>query len=369
MPFKKKVVVAIPTLCALTLLLLIFYQTRSITITERDADYQTAADTALIARNQPNCTIHVCWLCVLRSGREAANAALLVKLAKAISSLSINHNHADSTVCVHLITNNFALVSDAVRHVDKTRLRVQLHRSAALNRHLRPLLPTLTNHFGWLDSVYYASLVLHHHFAHLDRLIVLDVDVWLRASVDELHALFAEFEPNHLIAIAHEQQPVYGNLLAEYRLSLNNRSTVGLAAQPGFNSGVLLLQLGRLRSSSAFAHYLTPTAIAKLAAKYKFKGHLGDQDLYTLIGFDSPALFKHLPCEWNRQLCKWWKYHSNQLKLPFDDYHRCDGHIKLYHANCGSPLPGNVVGSVAGSVTGSVARNVAGSVARNVARN
>ena len=42
--------------------------------------------------------------------------------------------------------------------------------------------------------------------------------------------------------------------------------------------------------------------IEKLAEKYQFKSHLGDQCLYSLLSLEYPELFYNLPCGYNYQL-------------------------------------------------------------------
>lgn len=62
-----------------------------------------------------------------------------------------------------------------------------------------------------------------------------------------------------------------------------------------------------MRNSKLYSELITPQTVEKLTKKYHFKGHLGDQDFFTLIGMDHEELFYVLPCTWNRQLCTWCK--------------------------------------------------------------
>lgn len=106
---------------------------------------------------------------------------------------------------------------------------------------------------------------------------------------------------------------------------------------PGFNSGVMLLDLAAMRASTLYNQLLEPSNLAKLAEKYLFKGHLGDQDFFTMIGMEHPELFYPLACGWNRQLCTWWRDHG--YGDIFQLYYRCDGPVYIYHGNCNSPIP------------------------------
>ena len=70
--------------------------------------------------------------------------------------------------------------------------------------------------------------------------------------------------------------------------------------------------------------------------RYSFKGHLGDQDFYTLLSFEQPQLFYQLPCTFNRQLCQWWK--NKGYERVFDEYFACSGDVKIWHGNCDTPI-------------------------------
>lgn len=106
---------------------------------------------------------------------------------------------------------------------------------------------------------------------------------------------------------------------------------------PGFNSGVMLLNLEAMRQSPLYDRLLEPAQVQQLADKYHFRGHLGDQDFFTMIGMEHPELFHVLDCTWNRQLCTWWRDHG--YSDVFDAYFRCEGHVKIYHGNCNTPIP------------------------------
>lgn len=106
---------------------------------------------------------------------------------------------------------------------------------------------------------------------------------------------------------------------------------------PGFNSGVMLLNLGAMRASALYNELLEPSNVAKLADQYRFRGHLGDQDFFTMIGMEHPELFYSLSCGWNRQLCTWWRDHG--YGDVFQLYYRCGGPVYIYHGNCNTPIP------------------------------
>lgn len=92
-----------------------------------------------------------------------------------------------------------------------------------------------------------------------------------------------------------------------------------------------------MRASSLYNQLLEPSNVAELADQYRFRGHLGDQDFFTMIGMEHPELFYSLACGWNRQLCTWWRDHG--YGDVFQLYYHCGGPVYIYHGNCNSPIP------------------------------
>ena len=110
-----------------------------------------------------------------------------------------------------------------------------------------------------------------------------------------------------------------------YRYRTNHPDTVlGLPGPlQGFNVGVLLLNLERIRGSAAYNHHLTPAGVTRLAVKYGLTStHLGEQDWLTLVGWETPELIYPLDCVFNRQLGE------DFLTPPWDKifyfFHDCD---------------------------------------------
>lgn len=106
---------------------------------------------------------------------------------------------------------------------------------------------------------------------------------------------------------------------------------------PGLNSGVVLMDFDKIRKSKLYAENLKAINVNRITKKYYFKGHLGDQDYYTLLGYEFPSLIYRLDCVWNRQLCTWWKDHG--YSEIFDKFFHCEGKIRLYHGNCNTRVP------------------------------
>lgn len=160
--------------------------------------------------------------------------------------------------------------------------------------------------------------------------------------------LFFRFSPTHLFGLAPELTPVYRHVLHYYRTKhktsfgeffhVDNKST-GLHRDgyQGYNSGVILFNLTAIRQSTQYEQLLSPENVKNITRKYKFKGHLGDQDFYTLLGYDHPNLIKPLDCGFNRQLCTWWR--DNGYKNVFNFYSKCDSPSVILHGNCNTKIP------------------------------
>jgi hypothetical protein len=211
-----------------------------------------------------------------------------------------------------------------------------------------PIVEDMQKHFSsgkgsyYNDSIFFLSLGMHRILPpEIERIVKLDFDTRFEANLYPLFREFDKFSGDNLIGLGPELQPVYRHVLWKYRdAHAGTRLGAPLpAGLPGFNAGVTLLDLGRMRRSETFNRALTPEAVAALAEKYSFKGHLGDQDFYTLLSFEHEELFYKLDCGWNRQLCTWWQ--DKGYQDVFATYHQCDSPVKIYHGNCSTAIPGN----------------------------
>lgn len=171
------------------------------------------------------------------------------------------------------------------------------------------------------------------------RVISLDSDLFFKTDIKQLFAIFDNFKATTIFGLAREQQPVYRHILHMFR-DKNPGTKVGEPPPDGitgFNSGVILINLRNMRESRIYNLLLHNNVVKEIADKYTFHGHLGDQDFYSLLNLEYPALFHILPCSWNRQLCKWWRDHG--YAQVFDSYYNCSEPIHVYHGNCGTKLP------------------------------
>ncbi|XP_054459045.1 xyloside xylosyltransferase 1 [Anoplopoma fimbria] len=223
---------------------------------------------------------------------------------------------------------------------------VLFHDVEALTQKLFPIVEAMQKHFSagsgayYSDAIFFLSVAMHHIMPeNLTRIVQLDLDLKYRTNIRDLFQEFDQFPRGAVIGIAREMQPVYRHTFWQYRKE-NPKTRVGdppPEGLPGFNSGVMLLDLGAMRDSALYNQLLEPSNVAKLADQYRFRGHLGDQDFFTMIGMEHPDLFYSLACGWNRQLCTWWRDHG--YGDVFQMYYRCEGLVYIYHGNCNSPIP------------------------------
>lgn len=223
---------------------------------------------------------------------------------------------------------------------------VLFHDVVDLTHKLFPIVESMQKHFSagsgayYSDAIFFLSVAMHLIMPeNLTRIVQLDLDLKYRTNIRDLFQEFDHFPPEAVIGITREMQPVYRHTFWQYRKE-NTKTKVGDPppdGRPGFNSGVMLLDLGAMRTSKLYNQLLQPNNVAKLADQYRFRGHLGDQDFFTMIGMEHPELFYPLPCGWNRQLCTWWRDHG--YGEVFQLYFRCEGPVFIYHGNCNTPIP------------------------------
>lgn len=228
--------------------------------------------------------------------------------------LMVRHIRASSSlpVRVHIVTDERRkLQGDWSQYLTSSlppefqALHADLARLAAQPDH-RPAAP-------WAATYMYKPLLHRVLPRGLERVIVLDTDVML-AEGSDLALLWREFETfsnGAVIGLAIEQQPSADP----------SGSTPFRTFRSGFsfNGGVQLLHLERMRSPRYEGHL---HACAKGGCGDFY--WLGDQLFYTAVFERDPALFRILPCGWNRQLShlffntdrKLFLHHQDRCPLP-----------------------------------------------------
>ncbi|XP_027966842.1 LARGE xylosyl- and glucuronyltransferase 2 isoform X2 [Eumetopias jubatus] len=161
------------------------------------------------------------------------------------------------------------------------------------------MVPAVRPQVSWIPNKHYSGLyglmklVLPAALPpELARVIVLDTDVTFASDIAELWALFAHFSDEQVIGLVENQSDWYlGNLWR------NHRPWPALGR--GFNTGVILLRLDRLRQAG-WGQMWTLTATRELLTLPATS--LADQDIFNAVIKEHPGLVQPLPCVWNVQL-------------------------------------------------------------------
>uniref|UniRef100_A0A8C6KA44 LARGE xylosyl- and glucuronyltransferase 2 n=3 Tax=Nothobranchius TaxID=28779 RepID=A0A8C6KA44_NOTFU len=126
----------------------------------------------------------------------------------------------------------------------------------------------------------------------LSKVIVLDTDITFATDIAELWGVFRKFTDKQVIGLVENQSDWYlGNLWK------NHKPWPALGR--GFNTGVILLYLERLRRIS-WEQMWRLTAERELMSMLSTS--LADQDIFNAFIKQNPVLVHQLPCFWNVQL-------------------------------------------------------------------
>jgi len=156
-----------------------------------------------------------------------------------------------------------------------------------------------------LDFFYLVPLYHRYYPASLDRLIVLDVDLAFRVDVGDLQAQFDLMDDTQLFGASKDFGFHYPIITQSYRKA-RNISFGESGFNYALNSGVLLLDLGKLRDSSETDRLFSVQYSKELVKKYDFLGITGDQDMLNLLRWELPHLFHYMPCAYNNQRAALW---------------------------------------------------------------
>ncbi|XP_052582514.1 xylosyl- and glucuronyltransferase LARGE2 isoform X5 [Peromyscus californicus insignis] len=228
----------------------------------------------------PKCELlHVAIVCAgYNSSRE------VITLVKSVLFYRKNPLH------LHLVTDAVA------RNILETLFRTWMVPAVVIRfydaEELKPLISWIPNtHYSGLYGL--MKLVLPSILPlSLARVIVLDTDVTFSSDIAELWALFAHFSDKQVVGLVENQSDWYlGNLWK------NHRPWPALGR--GFNTGVILLWLDRLRQTG-WEQMWTLTAKRELLTLMATS--LADQDVFNAVIKEHPELVHPLPCVWNVQL-------------------------------------------------------------------
>ncbi|KAM9309758.1 xylosyl- and glucuronyltransferase LARGE1 isoform 4-T4 [Pholidichthys leucotaenia] len=157
----------------------------------------------------------------------------------------------------------------------------------------------LKSEVSWIPNKHYSGiyglmkLVLTKTLpSDLQRVIVLDTDITFATDIAELWAVFHKFKGQQVLGLVENQSDWYlGNLWK------NHRPWPALGR--GFNTGVILLLLDRLRKLR-WEQMWRLTAERELMSMLSTS--LADQDIFNAVIKQNPFLVYQLPCFWNVQL-------------------------------------------------------------------
>ncbi|XP_014206766.1 xyloside xylosyltransferase 1 isoform X2 [Copidosoma floridanum] len=255
-------------------------------------------------------------------------------------------------IVLHVITDDDSrpVAEKVVQYcelVTKKSLKVQYYDVKKSAGTIEDTVSVMSPHFSskpgtyYSDALFFLSLGLHRIApSEQDLAVMVDADTKFRVDARLIFQEFDRFGESALFGLAPELSPVYRHVLYTYRRK-HPKTMFGephyLGGFPGYNSGVILVHLKRLRESLEYDQIVGRDSVEHMVEKYEFKGHLGDQDFYTLLGMERPEFIHTIDCGWNRQLCTWWR--DRGYADVFANYSRCDSETKLWHGNRNTPIP------------------------------
>lgn len=153
-----------------------------------------------------------------------------------------------------------------------------VHKLAA---QLEDVVSVMSPHFSskpgtyYSDALFFLSLGLHRIAPPEQNIaIMFDADTKFRTDVKEIFKEFDNFGDSALFGLAPELSPVYRHVLYLYR-SKNPKTIFGdpghSGGYPGYNSGVILLNLDRLRKSLEYDQIVSRDMVEHIVEKYYFK--------------------------------------------------------------------------------------------------
>nr|CAH8870968.1 unnamed protein product [Trichobilharzia regenti] len=128
--------------------------------------------------------------------------------------------------------------------------------------------------------------------SYVRQVISLDVDLMLNADINELWNRFRYFRGSQMIGLAIEQNPYFESVM---------NSLVKNWKGYGYNTGVILLNLAKLRSVPWNHLWMSATKFIMRNMGYLKNA---EQDIINLIASRNIELFYEIPCEWNIQLSR-----------------------------------------------------------------
>lgn len=150
---------------------------------------------------------------------------------------------------------------------------------------------------SWIPNKHYSGvygllkLILPEAIAE-SKVLILDTDVTILNDVSVLWKVFEKFTSNQTLGLAENQS-------RWYLKSLSYGQQPWPALGRGFNSGVMLMHLQRLRARRFKELWVNTT---KRILNYIKDTRLADQDIINAVIKDHPDIIFKIDCTWNVQL-------------------------------------------------------------------
>ncbi|CAH8619337.1 unnamed protein product [Schistosoma mattheei] len=122
------------------------------------------------------------------------------------------------------------------------------------------------------------------------QVIVLDTCLLLNTDINELWDHFRYFKSSQILGVTMEQNPEFEVVM---------KSLIRGWRGYGYNSGVVLMDLAKLRSAAWNHLWMSAIKFVMKATRYL---SAGEQGVINLIMFRNNETFYKIPCEWNIQL-------------------------------------------------------------------
>ncbi|XP_075738255.1 xylosyl- and glucuronyltransferase LARGE2s isoform X2 [Rhipicephalus microplus] len=240
--------------------------------------------------------------CPTRGGNELPEVPKCEVLQVAIVCAGYNASRSVITLVKSILFYrknplHFHFISDAVAHlVLQTLFRSWNMPAVEVSFYLAD---NLQGEVSWIPNKHYSGvyglmkLVLPKALPDtLDKVIVLDTDITFASDIAELWRIFHKYTSKQAIGLVENQSDWYLG-----KLWKNHRPWPALGR--GFNTGVILLRLQRLRERNWMQMW---KLIAEKELISMWFTSLADQDIFNAVLKQHTELLFRLPCQWNVQL-------------------------------------------------------------------
>lgn len=150
---------------------------------------------------------------------------------------------------------------------------------------------------SWIPNTHYSGIygllkLILPDAIQEDKILVLDTDVTVMSDVYSLWKMFESFSTAQILGLIENQSNWYVRAL-----SYGQRTWPALGR--GFNTGVMLMHLRRLRDRKFASLW---ESVTKRVLEYIPFTSLADQDVINAVIYKQPNIVHEIDCTWNIQL-------------------------------------------------------------------